>query len=167
MYICMNCNFKTEMPAKFCPHCGQAMAVIQQEPVRPVYSPATPVYVSTGPEVSLGKKIVGMALGIGGLVCSVLAFLYTIIGLLSDDVSSYSYYGYSYYSYNDEVAEMFYILGIVFGIIGLVLSIIGATISASSGADGRKLGFSKAGKICGIIGVVLSAIAFMVSVSYL
>lgn len=166
MHVCLNCNYKSETPSKFCPECGQPMAIVQwQKPetvapppeqpgvyhptpaYRPPYAPPTyyyPTPVRREPEVSLGKKIAGMALGIAGLVFSLLAmFLLMITG-------SYAYS-------RGGIGVMI----VMYAFIGLPLSIVGVSLSAAGGADGKKPGFSIAGKITGVIGIVLSAIVIL------
>ena len=160
MYICPKCYFQTEEPAKFCPHCGTGMNNV--EPIAPTpnpgptytpYNPA-PTYSyapASKPEVSIGKKITGMALAVVGLIFALIAFGYA---MMAADA------GWRY-------AEIYATSGIVCVIFGLPLSIVGLAISSSASADDRMKGFGIAGKICGIIGIVLCAIAFLVSVGNL
>ena len=149
MYICLNCNYRSEDATNFCPNCGQPMGrVVQQSAgLVPVNTPAvvSQEIADTEPKTPLVKKIVGMALSIEGLATGVAGILYALLVWWAASV------GVS----DDEYLEVL-IYAFTYAIIGLISCIVGLALSISSGADGKKPVFSRVGKICGIIGIVLA-----------
>lgn len=117
---------------------------------KPVYQPATyevPNYprndYNEPKKPHLAKKIVGMALSIGGFIFAIIASLYTIIFSAMDGLTGF-------------------ILGIVYAIIGLPPAIIGLTMSAKNAKLGDTSAFSRLGKIFGIIAIVLLGVGLTV-----
>ena len=161
MYVCFNCDYKTETQSKFCPHCGQPMAIVQREkpvtthmperpaPVRPTYTPPTytyvpPTYYYPTParpepcEVPIGKKIVGMVLAIVGMVMAFAGFFVTAMEMD--------------YRYGEPFTYAF-----AYSILSFPGSIVGLNLSNQNREDGDTSGFSMVGRVMGIIGIALMA----------
>ncbi len=153
MYICPNCNTKTEEPANFCSKCGAQMVYVEpqsavpQPPVQqyqPVqnYQPVYQEYQSVQ-KPHLATKIVGMVLSIVGLVFVAIGLLYTLIFLEVEAGASFA-------------------MALVFDLFFVPLSIIGLCLSNKCINAGDYSGMSRAGKITGVIGVILAAVALFI-----
>ena len=85
MYVCPNCNVRSEQEINFCPNCGGKMELLQEAPIYIV-----PAAEASAPEVKkphLAKKIVGMALSAVGLATAIIGGIYTFIYSLIPNVS--------------------------------------------------------------------------------
>lgn len=148
MFVCPNCNNKTELPSKFCSNCGSPMveqAPEYQEPQyqEPQYQQAQyqqPQYQYQQPAspVSKGKVIAGMAISIAGLAFSALGLMYTLA----------------------MMAEPFgaFVMGFVFSMFSLPLSLVGLCLSNGCYNEGDRSAMSSVGRKLGLVGTILSGV---------
>ncbi len=156
MYICPNCNAKSEEPVNFCFNCGTPMVNNEPQPVEPqqfaqpyqpeqqYQQPQQPVYYAYPPvnKPSLAVKIVGMVLSIVGLVFLSIGGLYTLIGLVEEGLA--------------------FAFALVFDLFFLPLSIVGLCLSNKCINAGDYSGMSRAGKTLGIVGIIIAAAALFI-----
>lgn len=157
MYICPNCNKQSEVPANFCTSCGTPMVMAPDvqtpaqaayqapAPVQPQYYQPTCNYPQQPKAPSKGKAVTGMALGIAGLVFSVLGFFYLML-----------------FSAAGLAEEAGVVLSFACGFFGFPLSLVSMILSNSSRSNGDTTVFSKLGKIFGLIGVILSGLLLLI-----
>lgn len=113
----------------------------------PVYQVPTYQAVSYAPQeekkpVHLAKKIVGMALSIGGLVFAVIGALYTLIFLIGAE----------------EMGIASFVFSLVFSIFSAPLSIVGLVMSNNNIACGDTSTMSQVGKRIGIAAIIVTGV---------
>ena len=153
MYICPNCNTKTEEKVNFCFKCGTQMVYAEPQPVepQPTAQVQQPVYEAYQPvkKPHLALKIVAMALSIGGIVMAAIGNLYTLIGLIEPE-------GYLAFSF-----------ALVFGLFFSPFSIVGLCLSNKCIDAGDTSAMSRVGKILGIIGIIVAGVSLFIGIASL
>ncbi len=149
MYICPNCNAKTEEAVNFCSKCGTQMVYaepqpIEPQPVAPQYQPAQAYQPVPAPvkKPHIAVKIVSMALSIEGFICAILGALYTLIGLIEPAVA--------------------FLFSLIFGMVSLPFSIIGLCLGSKCTNAGDTSVFSRLGKIFGLIGIIVAGVSLFI-----